>query len=332
MAVDADGVVDAAIERPGAPDGVGDVHRGRVTARTPAMAGVFVAIGGAEGFWPDTAGAAGRNVGDVVAVRIIRSAQGGKGPRLAAADAATEPGPPSRLRSGPGAVARLRALHPDAPVVADSHALAARTREFAPTVGPFDEMAWQACAEPTVELPGGGRLRITPTPALVAIDVDLASVAGERGGAPAVHEAANRRAIPAIARQIRVRNLSGAIVVDLAGLGVRRRAALGPVFAAALATDPCRPRFLGFSALGLAEILRPRGHPPLHEVRAGPHAAALAALRMARTGAGLRVAPAVAAAIDSDECARTAFLAETGRAVQPRVDAALPRWGWTIDE
>ena len=32
-----------AIWRPGAPDGVGDIHRGRVVARVAAMAGAFVA-------------------------------------------------------------------------------------------------------------------------------------------------------------------------------------------------------------------------------------------------------------------------------------------------
>ena len=39
---DAD-LLDYAIWRPGAPDGVGDLHRGRVIARVPAMAGAFVA-------------------------------------------------------------------------------------------------------------------------------------------------------------------------------------------------------------------------------------------------------------------------------------------------
>ena len=104
--------------------------------------------------------------------------------------------------------------------------------------------------------------------------------------------AVNRALLPALARQIRLRNLSGAILVDLAGLPARRRAALGPALAEALAEDPLRPRLLGFTALGLAEIVRPRVHPPLHELLAGPHAAGLAALRA--------VAAAVAAAPGRD--------------------------------
>src|SRR6185312_5197303 len=39
-----DELLDYAIWRPGAPDGVGDLHRGRVTTRVPAMAGSFVAL------------------------------------------------------------------------------------------------------------------------------------------------------------------------------------------------------------------------------------------------------------------------------------------------
>ena len=112
------------------------------------------------------------------------------------------------------------------------------------------------------------------------------------GGKMAAHLAVNRAVLPALARQIRLRNLSGAILVDFAGLPARRRAALAPALHAALAEDPLRPRLLGFTALGLAEIVRPRVHPPLHELLAGPHAAGLAALR--------RIATEVACAAASD--------------------------------
>jgi len=56
-----------AIWRPGAPDGVGDIHRGRVIARVPAMAGAFVALDGAEGFLPDSDGGAAKTKFEVVA-------------------------------------------------------------------------------------------------------------------------------------------------------------------------------------------------------------------------------------------------------------------------
>ena len=91
---DGDRLVDYALWRPGVPDGVGDVYRGRVIGRAPAMAGVFVSLGVGEGFLPDTRGAKGRAEGDLVLVRITRAAQGGKGPRLEALHDRPPPGPP----------------------------------------------------------------------------------------------------------------------------------------------------------------------------------------------------------------------------------------------
>jgi Rne/Rng family ribonuclease len=126
----------------------------------------------------------------------------------------------------------------------------------------------QALAAASVELPQGGRLHIQPTAALVAIDVDAGAAVGARQGKTAAHLGANRTMLPELARQIRLRNLSGAILVDFAGLPTRRRTALGPALEHALAEDPVRPRLLGFTALGLAEIVRPRIHPPLHELLA----------------------------------------------------------------
>ena len=102
IAAVADGtLLDYAIWRPGRPDGVGDVHRGRVSAVVPGMAGAFVTLRDADGFLPDSAGAAGRGVGDILAVRIVRAAQGGKGPRLAGMRDDPGSGPPSLLRPVP---------------------------------------------------------------------------------------------------------------------------------------------------------------------------------------------------------------------------------------
>jgi Rne/Rng family ribonuclease len=183
-------------------------------------------------------------------------------------------------------------------------------------------------------------MTVHPTPALTAIDVDLAAATEGRGSKTRQHEAANRAAIPEIARQIRLRNLAGPILVDLAGLSARRRAALGEAFAAALAPDPLRPRFLGFSALGLAEILRPRVHPPLHEVLAGAHAAGLAALRRlaAEIAAApsrppiLAAAPAAVAALQADSFALADLARRAGRPLILRPDPSLAPLGWRIED
>jgi Ribonuclease G/E len=349
-AVDADGLLDYALWRPGAPDGVGDLHRGRITARLPALAGCFVAIGGADGFLPDSDGGAGE--GTILGVRITRAAQGGKGPRLTARlddaeRAAVGSGAPALLRRGPDAVARLARLHPDAPVVVDDMALLGALR---PVLGPrvscvtnaFDdelEAMVEALAEPDGSLPGGARFSVHPTPALTAIDVDFGGGVAGRGGKTAIHAAGNRALLPGLARQIRLRNLAGAILVDLAGLSPRRRAALGPDVTAALAADPLHPRFLGFTALGLAEILRPRVHPPLHELLAGPHAAGLAGLRRLAAAVAARpdrppllaAAPAVCGALELDGAALADLARRAGRPLMLRPEPALAPLGWRVE-
>lgn len=353
VACDEEGPLDYAIERPGAPmgeqDGVGDLHRGRITARLPALAGSFVRLAdGTEGFLPDSAGG-GAPEGTILPVRVTRAAQGGKGPRLTAQiGAPVEPGPVALLRSGPGAVARLAALHPQAPIEIDDPGLFAALR---PGLGDRLRLVRQAFSESLESylesladshsaLPGGASMSVHPTPALTAIDLDLAGTSAARGAKTRTHEQANRAALPALARQIRLRNLSGAIVVDLAGLSPRRRAGLGPALAEALAPDPLAPRFLGFSALGLAEILRPRVHTPLHERLATPHAIGLAALRQAARDAAarpharlaLRTAPAIADALAADAVALPAFTARCGHPISVRPDPTLAPRAWRIEE
>ena len=222
-------------------------------------------------------------------------------------------GEPGLVARGPTPLDDLAARYPDAPLLLDDPALAATLRprfadrlRLVPTV--FDDpaaAAIDALASTDIALPGGLRASIHPTPALVAIDMDMAAATGARQPKAAAQLAANAAALPALARQIRLRNLSGAILLDPAGISIKRRPLLAPPLRAALAADPLAPRLLGFTALGLAEILRPRVRPPLHETLAGPHAAGLAALRaIAREAAAtphqtfaLACAPDVAGAL-----------------------------------
>jgi Ribonuclease G/E len=346
-------LADYAIWRPGRPDGVGDLHRGRIIARLPALAGSFVALADSEGFLPDSEAPAPPSAGQIIAVRVSRAAQGGKGPRLTARLAEWEQRAAGAAEGvglvcrGPGAVERLAARFPDAPVVIDDPGLVAALR---PACGErlrhglaFDdavESAVATLADSTVPLPGGARLSVHPTPALTALDIDLAGASAERRSKTASQLAANHALLPALARQIRLRNLSGAIVVDVAGLSPRRRAALGPGFAAALATDPLQPRFLGFSALGLAEIRRARIHPPLHELLAGPHAAGLAALRQAagaiharpEAALALHATPAIVTALRADPVALAALAQRAGRALILIEVAGTRPADWTLKE
>lgn len=336
---------DYAIWRPGTPDGVGDLYRGRVTRRVTAMAGSFLALNGAEGFLPDSEGGSNLQEGDHVSVRVTRAAQGGKGPRLTALLGADEV-PPAR---GQGALVELAQRYPDVPILVDDTALAARLK---PLLGDrvsvvaksFDEIVEEQVAplaQPDIEVSSNGcRLHIHPTPALVAIDVDMGGAVAARRGKMAAHLAANTAILPILARQIRLRNLSGAILVDFAGLPVGRRSSLAPALRAALADDPLHPRLLGFTALGLAEIVRARVHPPLHELLAGPLAAGLYALcRIAEEIASaphrplaLRAAPAIVAALKDDIEGLADLARRMGRRVKLHADPSLSPVGWMIEE
>jgi Ribonuclease G/E len=346
-------LAEAWVERPARPDGVGDLLRGRVAAVAPPLSGAFVALpGGVTGFLPESETPPPRrpiaqavNEGMVLALRVTRAAQGGKGPRVsarlnaeeAALVAAAPEGLPRLVARGPDAATRLARRHPAAPILVDDLNLAARLRAAFPGrvqhghAPAFDEgldAAFDVLAGPEVPLTGGGRLLIHPTPALVAIDLD----AGGGGALPAL----NRAALPELARQIRLRNLAGAILVDFAGLSPARREALAAPLAEALAPDRMA-RLLGFTRLGLAEIQRQRVHPPLHEVLGSPPSAltrGLAALRQAAREAtarpgralALRAAPAVLAALQAEDGALPAFAAAAGFPLRlvPDPAAVLP--------
>jgi Ribonuclease G/E len=255
------------------PDGVGDIYTGRITSFVPAMAGYFVELGDATGFLPASAAPEPLTEGTYLTVAITRAAQGGKGPRLAgsAEPPAEKPG---LRRHGPGPLLELAAQHPAAGIIIDDYGLIARLRpalegRMAYQAAAFDPVLEDEIAalhQPSITLTGGATMHITPTPALTAIDIDAGAASAARATKPAAQLALNTGLIPAITRQIRLRNLSGAILIDFAGMKSATRARLADPLRAALATDPLKPRFLGFSNLGLAEITRPRIRPPLHEI------------------------------------------------------------------
>lgn len=300
-------LTEAWVERPARPDGVGDLHRGRVVATAAAMSGAFVALQGNEtGFLPENAASAPRQPikqavqeGQILGLRVTRAAQAGKGPRLsallteaeAARIAAAPAGAPRLVARGPCAAERLAARYPEAHIRVHGAAKAAALRA---ALGDrvvlshgavFDEVLegeFASLAESTAALPGGGVLHIQTTRALTALDVDS-------GGAGDGLARFNETALPEIARQIRLRNLSGAILLDVAGLSTRRRQALLEPLRDALRPDALA-RLVGLTGLGLFEIVRDRIHPPLAEALNSPLAEGLAALRQAARDAAARPA------------------------------------------
>jgi len=251
-----------------APDGLGDLYTGRVDAVMPALAGRFVALGAeTSGFLPDSAGGKNLSTGTYATFRVTRSPQGDKGPRL---ELATEPRgeSPGLLRRGPGPLLELAARLPGEEIVLDDYALMAelrpalegRMKHAALAFDAILEDEIAALAEPSATLPHGARLHISPTPAATLLDVDAAAASNM----PPL--ALNNDIIPEICRQIRLRNLSGGILIDFAGMKPAARIKLAEPLRLALKSDPLRPDFMGFSHLGLAELTRRRIRPPLHEL------------------------------------------------------------------
>jgi len=115
---------------------------------------------------------------------------------------------------------------------------------------------------PTVKLKSGGELHIEETRACVAIDVDSGSMrhAGDI-------DSLNMEAAHEIARQIRLRNLAGKIVVDFAGSSEYRfMKAVIDTLEEDLADDTSHSRVLGLSRGGNIEILRQRRRPTLRDL------------------------------------------------------------------
>jgi len=114
----------------------------------------------------------------------------------------------------------------------------------------------------TSSLKSGGKVCIEQTRACVTIDVDSGSIKeGDN-----VYEL-NNEAAHEIARQIRLKNLSGKIIVDFAGS--KEYHFMKPVMEILevdLADDPCRGHVLGLSKAGNIEILRQRRRPSLIDI------------------------------------------------------------------
>lgn len=108
-------------------------------------------------------------------------------------------------------------------------------------------------------LPGGGTIILQETAVGVVIDVN--SAADTRGKL-----AVNLDAAKAVARQIRLRNLGGAVLIDI--LKMKDKAEEKKFLTALEAdfnNDPCTVQIHGITALGIVEVTRQRRTPPLQE-------------------------------------------------------------------
>ena len=121
-----------------------------------------------------------------------------------------------------------------------------------------------------VDLKSGGTLVIDQTEAMTTVDVNTGGFVGQRNFDDTVFKT-NLEAAQAIARQLRLRNLGGIIVVDFIDMdSEEHRAAVLEEFRRALARDRTRMTVSGFTALGLVEMTRKRTRESLAHVLCEP--------------------------------------------------------------
>jgi ribonuclease G len=121
-----------------------------------------------------------------------------------------------------------------------------------------------------VELKSGGYLIIDQTEALTTVDVNTGGFVGLRNFDDTIFKT-NLEAAQVIARQLRLRNLGGIIIIDFIDMaGEEHRAAVLAEFRKALARDRTKMTVNGFTALGLVEMTRKRTRESLAHVLCEP--------------------------------------------------------------
>ena len=123
---------------------------------------------------------------------------------------------------------------------------------------------------PTVQLPSGGYIVIGVTEALVAIDVNSGRATKE-GSIEQTATKTNLEAAAEVARQLRLRDLAGLIVIDFIDMDERRNnAAVEKLMKDKLKTDRARIQVGRISGFGLMEMSRQRLRPGMIEATTQP--------------------------------------------------------------
>ncbi len=283
---------DFRLERGPAAVQAGSLYRGRVRRIDRALGAAFVEIGEAEpGFLPLDKAPRELTEGAALCLKVTRAPSPGKGAKLSARGVEQSAGPlPQLLRAAEGLESWIAAQ--------------ALPPEDCGACFPEDvEAQIESLLDSELPLPGGARLIIEPVTALTAIDLDSGT---DRRDALAI----DLEAAAEIPRQLRLRGLSGLIVVDFLGLERKdQRRQVAERLREGLQADGAPVEVAAMSASGLIEIARRRSGPALHELMFGPPRRRRAPLSLAydalrgfaaappSTGAELRLSPRLAAAL-----------------------------------
>src|SRR5262249_39893514 len=116
-----------------------------------------------------------------------------------------------------------------------------------------------------IELPSGGSIVFDQTEALVAIDVNSGRTRTDGFDFEAIALKTNLEAVPEVARQIRLRDLGGILVVDFIDMtkpsNLRR---VERAFRDAMSNDRARSKIGRISQFGLLELTRQRLGPGIN--------------------------------------------------------------------
>ncbi len=224
----------------------------RVVARVRridrTLKSAFVDLGaGPDAVLPLSQSANGVVEGAWLEVEIISPARSGKGAVARVIGAAKGPG--RLIAAAPDLETQLQRFAPGAAIIR------------APSAREAADLAEETALQVEHSLPGGGRIVIEPTQALVAIDVDLASASGDARQALA---RANREAVVHAARLLRLKGLGGLVALDLAGKG-HNGAALAALAKLAFAPDGAGVSIGPISRFGVFELALPHTATPMAE-------------------------------------------------------------------
>ncbi len=120
--------------------------------------------------------------------------------------------------------------------------------------------------KPRVDLPSGGYIIIEPTEALTVIDVNSGSFTRSNSSRETVRWT-NYEAATEIARQLRLRNIAGVIIIDFIDMDYRKdQLEVLEHFNKQLRADKSRPQIAQLSELGLVELTRKRQGQNIYEL------------------------------------------------------------------
>lgn len=124
----------------------------------------------------------------------------------------------------------------------------------------------ESAIKPYVWLKSGGSLVVQPTEALTVIDVNTGKAVDGKKKVQETFLKVNREAAKEIAKQIRLRNLSGIIIIDFIDMELKsNKELLMEELKEYFKKDPIKTTLVDMTALGLVEVTRKKVRKPLHE-------------------------------------------------------------------